>query len=251
MLISIITPVYNGGNTILETIESIRSQQGVDIEYIVVDGMSKDETVDIVSANRDVVDRYIREPDSGIYDAMNKGISRSVGDVVGIINADDKLVPDVLSTVALAFENSDVDFVYGNVDIISTQGNVVGSIEANERWVKGEISLLGDDWRFITPFPHPALFVRRQIYERLGMFDTRYKLCADHDFMARLIANGCLGEHIRMSLAQFRLGGASGQNLAIFDEDEAIAVSFGMSRWLARLNCYRARFARLRSQVLP
>lgn len=235
--LSLITPVYNARATIGETFASVRQQQlGHQLEYIVVDANSTDGSSEFIASQLDLVSRHIREKDQGLYDGMNKGIAAASGDIVGIINADDTLAANALSRVLQAFEQLDIDYLVSDVNIMNEDGSPAGLIPARAQWLDGHKSLLGRDWRTSMVFPHPGVFVKRSVYLRLGLYDTRYRLCADHEFIARLIANGYKGHYMAGSaLANFRLGGQSSNNwTACFLEDEHIAVAYGLHPLLAR-----------------
>ena len=235
-LFSMITPVFNGAKTLAETIASVRAQHYHPLEYIVVDALSTDATTDIIAANRDLVTKHIREADRGIYDAMNKGIKHAHGDMIGIINADDLLEVDALQQVAAAFADTDADYVCGDLTIMDEAGHAIGRQTAQSRWITGERNPLGRDWRMNIGLLHPSLFVRRRVYEKLGQFDLRFRLAADHDFIARMIADRRHGVYLGQPLARFRLGGTSSNSLIeCFREDEIIGRKHGVHPVLARL----------------
>ncbi|MFT4101489.1 MAG: glycosyltransferase family 2 protein [Burkholderiaceae bacterium] len=234
--ITMITPVFNGARTIEQTIASVREQRVAGLQYIVVDALSTDDTPQIVARHRDLITDYVREKDRGLYDAMNKGIARATGQIVGIINADDMLEPGALHRVADAFARTGADYVCSDLAIIDEDGRPVRVQRAETRWIDGQRHWLGRDWRMNIGLPHPTLFVRRSVYERLGTYDLSFPLAADHDFVARLISSGQRGTHVDQPLARFRLGGLSSSRLLeCFREDERIARKHGLHPWLARL----------------
>lgn len=236
--ISLITPCYNAHTTIRETFESIRTQPPpTGFEYVVVDSNSSDGSSEIIATATDIVTKHIREKDQGIYDGMNKGLRAVTGDVIGIINSDDTLTPGALARISQEFEDPALDYVVSDVYTIDKIGARTGIIKAEPQWLSGKINPLGRDWRTKMVFPHPGIYVRRQVYERAGLFDTRYRLCADHDFVARIIRLGFNGKYIHdHPLANFRLGGQSSSNVeACLLEDERIAVTHGLPKILARL----------------
>lgn len=242
--ISIITPVWNGERFIQETLTSIYSQSHPCLEHIIMDALSKDRTPEIIARNATPATRHVREKDKGLYDAMNKGIALAKGDVVGIINADDKLTDGALEMVAKIFSDATVDYVFSDAVLLNEAGDTIGTGHPLEFEKTPPIWPLGFDWRFYTPYNHPTLFVRRTVYERYGSFDTSFRLAADHELMARFIANGLKGVKAPAPLAEFRLGGLSSGSASIFKEDEAIAVRYGMPRWLARLNRVKCTLGR-------
>ena len=236
--ISIITPAFNAEATIWETVSSLRAQTLAPFEYVVVDAMSDDSTPDIIEASRDVVSKYIRERDDGIYHGMNKGLRAVTGEIVGIINADDALERTALARVARTFaSHPETDFVFSDLKVIDAAGNFLRLQRADTRWVQGGTSFFGRDWRMNMVIPHPTLFVRRRVYAELGLFDTRYRLCADHEFVARLIRSRRKGRHIAGEpLASFRQGGQSTRKMIeCFKEDELIARKYGVPSVFARL----------------
>ena len=231
-----ITPVFNGAKTLTDTIASVRAQGYQPLQYIIVDALSNDGTAEIIQSNRDLVTDHVREADRGIYDAMNKGISYARGDIIGIINADDVLEADALNRVARAFSEHDADYVCADLTIMDEAGHTIGQQAAESRWITGRRNPLGRDWRMNIGLPHPSLFVHRRVYERLGQFDLSFRLAADHDFVARMIASGQRGVYVGPPLARFRLGGASSSSLIeCFREDEIIARKHGVHPLLARL----------------
>lgn len=234
--ITMITPVFNGARTIEQTIASVRGQRFPGLQYIVVDALSTDDTPRIVERHRDLITDYIREKDRGLYDAMNKGIAQSTGDIIGIINADDVLEPGALHRVATALASTGADYACSDLTIVDEDGQPVRIQRAETQWIDGRRNWLGRDWRMNIGLPHPTLFVRRSTYERLGTYDLSFRLAADHDFVARLISSGQRGTYIDVPLARFRLGGLSSNRLLdCFREDERIACKHGLHPWLARL----------------
>lgn len=206
MKISIITATFNSGATLRDTIESVLSQSFKDIEYIVVDGQSKDTTLDIV---REYEPRFggrmkwISEPDKGIYDAMNKGISMATGDVIGILNSDDFYTSDdILARVAEGIES--VDAVYGDIHYVndSDLGKCVRYYSSKNfrRW-KMRLGFMP---------AHPSFYCRRSIYSRYGLFDLDFKVAADFEQLLRLIyINGIFIKYLPVDFVTMRTGGAS------------------------------------------
>ena len=196
---SIVTVALNSERHIRSAIESVLAQNVSDLQYVVIDGKSADDTVAIVEGYRRVLgDRLVvvSEPDSGLYDAMNKGIARATGDVIGILNSDDRYTPGALSAVQQAFVEKAVDIVFGNVEMI----------DGDEVWIH-RASLAG--MRDRMTLGHPACFVRRTAYQRWGTFDTRYRINADYDFLLRCYLGGASFAHVDQVLAQFHSGGVS------------------------------------------
>ena len=209
MKISLLTVSYNSESTIKDTIESIRSQDYNTIEYIVVDGNSKDGTVQIIKSYDSVVTKWISEPDKGIYDAMNKAIGLATGDVVGILNSDDFYFdPTIISKVAAAFENQDVDAVFG--DLIFVDPNNL------KKTVRTYSSAKWNPSKFAKGFmpAHPTFFVRRKYYEQFGVFKTDYKIAADYELLIRfLYVNKLRYQYLPITMVKMRRGGVSSRNL--------------------------------------
>lgn len=235
--ISVITPLYNAVHTLPDTLQSVRAQAGYAWEYIVVDALSTDGSSELIEQASDVVTLHLREADKGLYDAMNKGITQAHGDIICIINADDYLRPGALRAVSDAFADERIDYVFSDLDHVDLHGRLQRTVAPRLDWLQGKTSWLGRDWRMNMAVGHPALFVRRRLYQRLGLYDTRYRLSADHEFVARMIRAGALGHYLKgPALASFRVGGSSTQRmLECFQEDMHIATAYAVPRPLAAL----------------
>jgi len=181
--ISIVTVSYNSGATIANTLRSVAIQSYPDIEHLIVDGQSYDKTIQEVHEHAHPKMILISEPDKGIYDAMNKGLKQATGDVVGFLNSDDFYVHEnVLSEVSNVFSNdSALDVVLGDVDYVTS-----GSLKNPVRIYR---SSGFKTWMFRFGFmpPHPAVFVRKTAYERVGYYKMGYEIAADFDFLLRLL----------------------------------------------------------------
>ena len=208
--ISLITVSYNSSGTIKDTLESVEQQCYPELEYIVVDGGSRDATLDIVHQHPTLITRCISEADQGIYDAMNKGLQLATGEVVGIINSDDfYLSGRVLHEVAALFAaDSELEAVLGGVDFVS--------IENLTRSVRRYSSRGFRPWmlRFGFMPPHPAVFVRKSACERVGLYKLGYKIAADFDWLTRLIlVNKAKYQIVDKIWVRMRIGGASTSGL--------------------------------------
>ena len=181
MKVSIITPTFNSSKTIIDTINSINSQSYDNIEHIIIDGNSTDETVNLCKkyAPNSII---ITEQDSGIYDAMNKGIKRASGEIIGILNSDDFYInEDLISIIAKSFRiNKDIKIIYGNLIYVSANNT---SISIREWISKPYYDRFFEDSN--VP-PHPTLFLKKEVYQLVGTFNLNYKLAADYEFMFRL-----------------------------------------------------------------
>lgn len=201
-LISIITVVFNGEKTLERTIASVISQDYGDIEYIVVDGGSTDGTLGILRKYDNRIDYWISEPDEGIADAFNKGIALSRGEIIGLINADDYYLPGALSKVASAYRAA------GSEVII--HGNML--VEKDGRKVRIRPRPFPRLWKYVDfPFNHPAMFVPKKIYDKLGGYDKRCRYAMDYDFSLRAMQSGVSFKFLDEDLACFSIEGVSSQ----------------------------------------
>lgn len=207
MKISVITATYNSAATIGDTLASILSQTHKDVESIVVDGGSTDATLDIVRRYETRFGgrlRWISEPDRGIYDAMNKGIGMTTGDVVGLLNSDDFYTcDDVLATVA-SHLTADLDAVYGDIHFVRPSD--LG------RCVRYYSSRLFRPWlmRFGYMPAHPSFYARREIYERYGLYSLDYKIAADFEMLVRLFCRHHIrSRYLKKDFVTMRTGGMS------------------------------------------
>lgn len=209
MKISIITVSYNSQATIADTILSVASQDYPDKEHIIIDGASTDKTMDIVQSYASVLSRVVCEPDKGIYDAMNKGIARATGDIVGILNADDMFYDAFcLTAVAAAFQKNDVAAVCGDlvyVDPVNLKKHVRFYPAAGFA-----------PWMFAFGMmpPHPGFFVQRRYYQTLGMYKVNYKIAADFELLLRFLKKANISYTcIPKTLVKMRTGGISTRSL--------------------------------------
>ncbi|SFH77969.1 Glycosyl transferase family 2 [Pseudomonas guineae] len=210
MKISIVTVAYNSAATIRDTIESVIRQTHPEIEYIVVDGASKDGTMAIVEEYRNRIAKIVSEPDKGLYDAMNKGIAMATGDVIGILNSDDFFETDhALATVARIFElNSEAQLAFG--DIVFVNDDDLSTVTRYYSAAHFRPWKLRFGW---MP-PHPATYVRRQAYAHVGEYSMQYRISADYDMFIRLLLV-CKMPWVRIDevLVRMRAGGVSTRGL--------------------------------------
>ena len=207
--ISLITVTYQSADTLSATIESVRRQTFSNFEYIVVDGGSTDETLEILKKNSDVVDKWISEPDKGIYDAMNKGIGLANGELIGFIHADDVFAKtDVLDNIELRFSESNFHLLYGDLEYVSAQNPE----KVVRYWRSGSFrrQQLQRGW---MP-PHPTVYVKRQFFKEIGNFNVGYRISADYEWLLRALSNPAVRvEYLPQVLVRMRLGGASNGSL--------------------------------------
>jgi glycosyltransferase involved in cell wall biosynthesis len=208
MKISIVTPTYNSSSTIKDTLESIKMQDHADIEHIIVDGLSEDDTVHIVSTYTHVT-RIISEKDHGIYDGMNKGIRSATGEIVGVLNSDDFYDnAQVLSAVADIFNDKDCDAVYGDLQYVDKEDVT----KVVRHWHAGKYSPEAFKWGWMPP--HPTFFVRRSLYEKFGVFNLDMRTAADYELMLRFIHKHNIKlEYIPSVLVKMRTGGVSNKGI--------------------------------------
>ena len=208
MKLSIITATYNSERTLRDTMESILNQTFQDFEYIIVDGASKDATLDIIREYEPRFQgkmRYLSEPDKGIYDAMNKGFAMATGDVIGILNSDDFFTSDdVLQTVVDGFAGEYVDAVYADIHYVNTDDLT--------KCVRYYSSSVFRPWmmRFGMIPAHPSFYCRKAVYDQYGSFDTTYRIAADFEILLRLIfIHRIRTRYVKKDFVTMRLGGAS------------------------------------------
>jgi glycosyltransferase len=209
MKISIITAVYNRAGTIGMAVESLKAQTHAEFEHVVMDGGSTDGTVAILEGLADHRSVITSEPDRGIYDALNKGLARASGDVIGLLHSDDVLARgDVLAKVAQAFASGPVDAVYGDLDYVRRDDPA----RIVRRWRSGEFTRARLRYGWMPP--HPALFLRREVIEQFGGYDTSFRIAGDYDAILRYFSSdGFRAAYIPEVLVKMRLGGESNRSL--------------------------------------
>ena len=261
MKISLITACYNSAETIGTAIESVLSQKGVDVEYIVVDGGSKDGTVDIIKEYADktlnsqlltpnFTFRWLSESDKGMYDAINKGIKMATGDIVGILNADDVLATDdTLARIAAAFQpskqtthhsptpslldSSTIDCVYADIRFVREGESVEALRKAKSVRYCSAAKWRPWMFRFTAMVPHPSFYVRRECFERLGGYSLDYRICADFELELRYLYLAKLkAAYLPECVVVMRMGGMSTagwrSNMEINREDLRALRSHGI-----------------------
>ena len=210
MKLSIVTAVWNRATTVGGAIDSVSAQTYPDIEHLVIDGASTDGTLAEVEARRTPGMVVVSEPDQGIYDALNKGLARSTGEVVGLLHSDDVFAHShVIGRVAAAFADPSIDAVYGDLEYVSASDPA----RVIRHWRAGEVTQakLRRGW---MP-PHPTLFVRRRVFENHGAYDTRYRIAADYDAVLRWFGTADItAAYIPEVLVKMRVGGESNASLS-------------------------------------
>lgn len=221
-MISIITATFNSAKTLKDTIQSVLRQTNKDFEYLIIDGGSTDETIDIVKSYESEFSgrlKWVSEKDQGIYDAMNKGIKMASGDVVGILNSDDYFTSDdILQTVADAFKCQEIDAIYGDIHFIR-DGNPQKCI----RYYSSR--MFRPFWlRFGFMPAHPSFYCKREVFEKAGLYSLDYKIGADYEMMVRLFKRHKIKSlYVNKDFVTMRTGGASNNNvrsrLTLIEED--------------------------------
>ena len=208
MKITIITATFNSATHIKEVSESIEKQTYTNLEWIVIDGSSTDGTIDLLKNNK-TISALVSEPDKGIYDALNKGIDLATGDVIGFLHSDDLFnSPETLKYISEAFGSEGVSIVYGDL-IFVDQHN---TNEAHRYWKSEPFypSLLKRGW---MP-PHPTVFMRKEVYEKHGLFNINLKCSADYDHLLRVFSDPSLKTvYIPVTITKMRIGGRSTKGL--------------------------------------
>ena len=207
-MVSVITIVFNNRDRIESSITSVLKQTCKNIEYLIIDGGSTDGTVDIIKKYQDKISYWVSEPDKGIYDGMNKGIAAAKGDIIGFLNSDDVYADDeVIGTVIETIAKETVDSCYGDLTYVGKDGHVV------RKWKSGDFSRN----RFKKGWmpPHPTFFVKREMYQQYGGFNTNFLIAADYELMLRMLYRfGISTTYIPKVLVNMRTGGKSNKSLS-------------------------------------
>ena len=223
MKISIITVCFNSKGTIEDTFKSVALQDYENIEYIVVDGGSSDGTLEIVHKYGSIISQHASGPDRGIYDAMNKGIAMATGDIIGFINSDDMLnAINCVSEIVRTFEETGASIVYGDKIYVDPKD----TNKLRRYWRAGEFDLKSYKWGWMTP--HLSTYIKKSVYEKYGVFDTRFKIAADYELMLRFIVkNRIMPAYLPVVIAKMRSGGVSnGSIINIFKSNYEVYKSW-------------------------
>lgn len=211
MKISIVTVVYNNERTIKDAMLSILEQTYKNIEYVIIDGNSSDNTVNLINEYKDKLGYFTSEKDNGLYDAMNKGIKACTGDVIGILNSDDLYQDSNVIKVIMEHFNNDpeLDILYG--DLVYVKSDDTDKVVRNWKSKNYYDSFFENG----NVPPHPALFVRGRVYKESGLFDLQYKLAADYELMLRMFKkHNFKSKYINRLIIKMRLGGATNQSFS-------------------------------------
>lgn len=204
-----ITAVYNRVGFIGQAVKSVQAQTWANVEHVVIDGASNDGTLQFLQSCLGDKAILVSERDMGIYDALNKGLARATGDIVGVMHSDDFFADDrVLESVASAFADPEVDLVYGDLDYVAKDD----TSRTIRRWKSGEYHRSKLAWGWMPP--HPTLYLRRSVIERFGGFDTSFRIAADYDAILRYFGRGqARAVYIPRVLVKMRVGGESNRSL--------------------------------------
>lgn len=207
-LVTIITATYNSSATLADTLESVASQTYPKIEHLIIDGVSTDDTA-AIAARYPHVARFVSEPDKGLYDAMNKGIKLASGDIIGILNSDDFYADSqVIEKVVALFQNPDTFAVYADLQYVDAED----TSKVIRHWKAG----IYDQQAFYYGWmpPHPSFFVRKQLYEQCGVFNTSFRYSADYELMLRfLLRYNAPADYLPEVAVKMRVGGQSNASL--------------------------------------
>lgn len=234
MKVTIITSCYNREQTIRGCIESVLSQDYPDIEYIVVDGASKDNSLSIINEYKDKISKIISEPDHGMYEAINKGIRVATGDVIGLVHSDDFLFSNqTVSHIVQRFEETHADFLYGDGLFVNSEN----TDKVVRNWIGGTYRLwkVRHGW---LPL-HPTCYIRREVMERKGLYNESYKIAADSDFLFRYLLGGELSvTYLKEYIVRMRMGGLStdsARRKQMWKEDIRLYQSHGMNPTITKV----------------
>ena len=211
MKISIITVCYNAEKTIESTINSVITQNYNEIEYIIVDGNSTDNTMNIVYKYRDQIDIIITEKDNGIYDAINKGIRLASGEIIGLLNSDDELFDiTIISKIANVFNNSPkLDSIIGDIIFLNDNNKIIRKY-TSKNWTINKFS-----WGFMPP--HPSFYCKKDLFHKYGFYNTKFKIAADFDLLVRFLnINKISFYYLPTSIVKMKLGGVSTKGFSSF-----------------------------------
>lgn len=209
MKVSIITIAYNSASTIEDTIQSVIAQDYPHIEYIIIDGASTDDTLNIVEKHKSFIHKIISEPDKGIYDAMNKGVMAATGDLIGILNSDDFYAyPSVITEIVSAINEAKTDSIYADLVYVNRDN----PNEITRKWTSGkyEEGLFLKGW---MP-PHPTFFLKKSCYNKYGTYTLKLRSAADYELMLRMIHKHKISTtYLPKVITKMRVGGESNVSL--------------------------------------
>lgn len=222
-LVTIITVVFNGEKYIEQTIKSVLNQSYDNVEYIIVDGGSTDQTVDIIRQYDTAIDYWVSEPDEGLYFAMNKGLSLATGNIIGILNVGDLYEYHAIKNSVDCIVNTQADYTYGKVCLVDEDGNEFGIFSPIT------INKIDKAIYYVQPYPHISAFFLRRVYLKEGGFDTNYQVSADHEFSLRIHTKKYKGINTDIVIGLIRPAGLSG-SVKSTKESMEIAIRYGKNK---------------------
>ena len=224
MKVSVITVCYNSTATIEKTILSVASQTYKNIEYIIIDGNSRDNTVAVINNHQDKISKWISEPDNGLYDAMNKGIAMATGDLIGILNSDDTFNSDtVIEEIANFHLQNDIDASIGNIIQHRESGKVV-RLYSSKYWNPEKLKM-----GFMPP--HPSIFIKRELFDKFGIYNLGFKIGADYELITRFfLKNKITWKYSGITTTDMLIGGlsssgSSSYNLILKEIQKALSMN--------------------------
>lgn len=234
MKVSIITSCYNRETTIRGAIESVLSQDYPNIEYIIIDGASKDNSLKIIKEYKNQITKIISEPDRGMYEAINKGIRMATGDIIGLVHSDDFLYSSqTISHIVQRFMETEADFLYG--DGLFVNAKHTDKIVRN--WISGKYRLwkVKNGW---LPL-HPTCYIRKEVLQKRGLYNESYKIAADSDLLFRYLIGGDLTvTYLKEYIVKMRMGGLSTDKIRrkqMWNEDIRMYNSHGMNPTITKI----------------
>ncbi len=206
--ISIITATYNSLSTLKKTILSVQNQTYKSVEHIIIDGKSNDGTVEWLKENSDKISHWSSEKDNGIYDALNKGISLSKGEIIGFLHADDFYADNnILLNIAQHFEKENCQLLYGDLEYIASNETE----KVIRYWKSGEFSTKKLKYGWMPP--HPTVYFKKELTDNFGKFNLDYKISADYDWLLRVLTKNILVVYLPKTMIKMRVGGTSNRGI--------------------------------------
>ena len=226
-LVSIITVNFNGARYLRTCIESILNQTYKEIEYLIIDGGSNDNSLKIIKEYEGFINYWHSKPDKGIYDAMNIGIRKSKGDIIGILNSDDFLYENAVKNIVNTLKkNSSSSYTVAPIDLCDKDGIIYGSLKIDTKTKRNKFRL------FKMPAPHMSIYVLRNVFNEIGMYSLSYKYCSDYDFILRIMDKKYIPAELTKPIGVFRKGGRGG-SLSTWIESYKIRRNFKLGFFLS------------------
>lgn len=220
MKISIVTACFNSGKTIEKTIKSVIAQNYSDLEYILIDGGSTDNTMEIVNRYKEYFSVIVSEKDKGVADGFNKGVIRATGDIIGIVNADDIMYSGTAGKLAEVYDGV-TDIYYGDRIVVDNENNTRCFQKAKQ------LSVM----EYCLPFCHQSAYISKKCYKKFGLYSLDYKLCLDYELILKMYKGGALLKYVEYPLCEYSFGGCTYTNpWKTNKENVEIAVKYGLPK---------------------